>query len=223
MFNPPKFVPKPLRTQDTSSKTWPIQKEEEDAPPEVEDDQTPNNAAADIQKTDDEQKQRELTIYKAQEEGLVQNFQTLAQSLLAAQEDLSGEPWACKLNATLAILEQHEADLKEVSREIKSYLTVHQLTDQFERDFHYQQKIQDFKQEVLMLQMEYYKKYPQSPSKPRTMIVIPTKVPVEDSKLVKLPAQELPVFTGDYSGWTSFLDSFEAMVGSKVNISEPAK
>ena len=55
------------------------------------------------------------------------------------------------------------------------------------------------------------------------MIVIPTKVPVEDSKLVKLPAQELPVFTGDYSGWTSFLDSFEAMVGSKVNISEPDK
>ena len=198
--------------------------EEAAIPPGVEDDQTQNqDEAAVIQQTDDEQKQRELIIFNAQKEGLVQNFQTLTNSIQAAQGTLVGESWARKLNATLAILEQHEADLKEVNREIKSYLTVHQLNEQFERDFHYQQKLQDFKQDVLMQQMEYYKEYPQSPSKPRTMIVIPTKVPVEDSKLVKLPAQELPVFTGDYSGWTSFLDSFEAMVGSKVNISEPAK
>ena len=178
---------------------------------------------AELPQNDDEEKQRELIILQAQLEGIQGQFQSLHQSLQQAVKTIQGEQWARKLNSTLGMIDQYDRDMNAVSRDIKQYLTVNQLTEQFKRDFIYQEKVQDFKQEVLMWQMEYFKDNPQSASKPQGMVVIPTKVPVEDNKLVKLPTQELPTFSGDYPSWTPFLDSFQAMVGSKSNISEPAK
>ena len=168
----------------------------------------------------DQGKQQELVLLQAQQEGLQNSFQTLTENLEQAAKSLVEESWARKLNATLGMLQQYQEDLNTVSREIKLCLTA---TEHFKTDFLYQEKIQEFKQEVLAKQMKYYKDNPQSVSKPQNMVVIPTKVPVEDSKLVKLPLQKLPVFRGDYASWTPFLDSFQSMVGNKVNVSEPAK
>ena len=71
--------------------------------------------------------------------------------------------------------------------------------------------------------MKYYQDNPQSESKPQGMVVIPTKSTIEDSKFVKLPTQELPIFSGDYASWSSFIDTFDSMVGKKDNISDTAK
>ena len=171
----------------------------------------------------DQGKQQELVLLQAQQEGLQNSFQSLTENLEQAAKSLVEESWARKLNATLGMLEQYQEDLNTVSREIKLCLTATEMTEHFKTDFLYQEKIQEFKQEVLAKQMMYYKDNPQSVSKPQNMVVIPTKVPVEDSKLVKLPPQKLPVFRGDYASWTPFLDSFQSMVGNKVNVSEPAK
>ena len=188
-------------------------------------DEPPNMIAEQVElpQHDVPEKQAELIILQAQQEGIERTFQALNQSLQDAAKHLKGESWARKINSALGMIDQYEDDLKTVSREIKLYLTVPQMSEQFKRDFAYSHKIQNFKQEILTRQMEYYKDFPQSPSKPQNMVVIPTKIPVEDSKLVKLPTQQLPVFSGEYSNWTSFLDSFESMVGCKTNISEPAK
>ena len=83
--------------------------------------------------------------------------------------------------------------------------------------------MEDFREEALSHQMKYYKDNPQSESKPQGMVVIPTKTAIEDSIFVKLPTQQLLIFSGDYASWSSFIDTFDSMVGKKDNISDTVK
>ena len=167
--------------------------EEEGVTPAVEDDQTHSKDAepALTNPTVDPGKQRELVLLQAQQEGIQNIFQSLTESLDDAAKSSSEENWSRNFNATLGIIKQYQDDLKTVSREITICLNDLQMSEQFKTDFLYQEKMQEFRQDVAVQEMKSFKDNRQSESKPRCTVAILTNIPVDDRKLVKFPGTEI--------------------------------
>ena len=170
----------------------------------------------------DEDQQRKLLILQAQQVGIEGNLNLLQDQLNTALQQTKGDDLGRKINAILRLVLSNENQLQAVNTQIQSLLTQEQLPAQFEAEFQYSLRLEDFKQEILEQQTVFFKAYPHSTAKPRDM-VIPQKQQIDDTKLVKLPTLELVTFSGDHTLWTSFIDTFDSLVGNKPNIPDTAK
>ena len=136
---------------------------------------------------------------------------------------MKGDDLARKLHSTVNLVEKCEERLLLINQQIQSLLEPQQLQIEMEECFQFSILVEDFKCELQQHQMQYFTANPSSAAKPMGM-VIPAKVQDQsDDRFAKLPPLEMPSFSGDYTQWTSFLDQFDAMIGSKKHLQDTSK
>ena len=154
--------------------------------------------------------------------GIKKNVDRLKVGFETCMGNLTGDAQGRKLNSIKALLSEQQGKMRDKSVEIQELLEPALLDQENEDCYNTDMDLEDFFQQISQAIQQFQQDHPKSSTRPLDMVVMQPPRD-DDDKLSRLPQQEVPSFNGNYVNWVSFIDTFDALVGTNKRLNDTAK